>query len=358
MIMYLHDDPNINQASGPFFTHEYLTYFSTTPIEQIMKLKPIQVLENPKFNDYIEGPNHVDIYKENAKRIRDLDIQTANDCLIRYSDFSFKPLLDEKIEPWKILILYCTEPDMHLDCDLNLHPSQKLTKGSHGYRHMQFKILGKKFGITDQCLDYYKNASIRAKQQGNEYWAWRFLSRATHYCADLGHPFHVKVAPTAVLIKSLFNLKKYFKIFAAAHNGHEVYTQNRFRMGFIPFKEALINGSLEGFNSKNLFKKELCSYSKNAEKMLTSTYKTIINGYGNEFIDIYNVVHQNKEMDSSKSTILAESQAAKLIFKDPNSEILNTLDTITTKLLFRVGKMIGLLYRDIIPSLVEEKNKE
>jgi hypothetical protein len=348
---YLHDDPELGDPFGPYFTHEYLVYFSVIGIEQIMNLEKVKVQPNPKFGDYLEGPNHTDIYKEVFQRKRAINPEDANDPCTRNSDFSIEVPQELTIKPWKILVLYTTEPDMHLDCDLDLHPSQKLTKGSHGYRHMQFKILGKKFGITDQCMRYFYNSALKAYKLGNPYWGYRFLARSIHYLADLGHPFHVKIAPPFELIKILTNKKRAFKIFAAAHNGHEVYTQKRFHQGFLPFKEALMRGSRQGFQSTENFHRKLKSYRKHAEKSIHELYKLLVFGFGDTLIDAYNIVDKYKDLDSSKSTAMAEKQACSVIFADPDNPILKELDRITETLVENVGFMYGLIFRDFLQEI-------
>ena len=85
-----------------------------------------------------------------------------------------------------------------------------------------------------------------AFNSGNDYWGWRYLSRATHYLADLGNPFHVRAAPSWFLIKNLFASKKIFQIVSTAHQGYEIYVERRFREGFPAFKQALLQGAREG----------------------------------------------------------------------------------------------------------------
>lgn len=343
---YLHDDPELGEPFGPYFNHEYLTYFSVIANDELKKLKPVAVKPNPNFGDFVEGPKHIDLYKEDYKLVRKVNSKEAVDPCIRNSDFSETVPVNKEIEPWKIIVLYTTEPDMHIDCDLELNPMQKLTKGSHGFRHMQFKIGWKTIGIPDQCFSYYFNSAVKAYKMGNEYWGYRFLSRAIHYVADLGHPFHIKVAPGWDLFKSLFNFKKAFKIFAAAHSGHEVYTQMRFRSSFLPFKEELMKGSKEGFASTEKFQKQMKKYRKHADKQLNRLYKLLIRGFGQKLIGAYDVVDKYKDLDSSKTTSMAENEAASVIFADPDNPILLEMDQITNKLVYNVGYMYGMVFRD------------
>lgn len=358
---YLHDDPRVSPAWGPFFTHEYITYYATQPHDWLVALPPVSVLPNPAFTDWAIGPDHVDYYKEGATAVRDLPALQTFDCTTRNGDYETTPP-DETIAPWQVLFLYATEPDMDLDCGLDLAPVQKLTKGSHGLRHMQFSLFGKTIGMAEESFHYHVKAARRAAERGNRYWAWRFLSRATHYLADLGHPFHSKVIPYRKLFRYLFSPKKLFRVLAATHNSHEVYTQARFREGFAPFKKALEEGSRAGFEegvaasaqigshnegdgSGGLLRAALLPYRKKAAKQLTPIFNAQLEHFGKPLLDAYEVIEQvDADMDSSKSTMLAERHAHEVVFADPANPVLAILDEITTRVLRDVGRALGLLF--------------
>jgi hypothetical protein len=201
---YLHDDPRLPSAWGPWFSHEYINYFSAQALESFIALAPVSVKPNPYPNkvDWPLGPKHVDLYKETYSPVRNLDPMMSFHYEIRNGEYSADPPLDKTIEPWKIVVIYSTEPDLHLDCDLNLHKYQKLTGGSHGWRHMQFRLSGMKFGIGQESFRHHANLAEKAFSSDNEYWGWRYLSRCAHYLADLGNPFHVKSAPALLLIRN------------------------------------------------------------------------------------------------------------------------------------------------------------
>jgi hypothetical protein len=344
--MYLHTDERLSGAWAPWFTHEYLLYPVITHLKWLMELPSIEIKSNPDFCDWEIGPNHQDIYKENAIQTRTLNTMEIADCALRNADYSLTVPTEVRIAPWIILLLYSTEPDLLLDCDLNLHWSQKLTKGSHGYRHMQFRLFGKTFGASQRSFQYYWRAFQKSVDLGNIYWAWRFLSRASHYLADLGHPYHVKVIPYRYLLKNLRHPKKMLHTLAAMHNSHEVYVQYRFRQGFTPFNDALQQGLMRASinNSSFILWRELKKYRKRSENRLSSLF-LIQEQFGSELFTAYDLIHDHPDMDLSKSTLLAEQAAQEIMFRPENSGLLEQLDEITIACLEDVGFMLGLLFR-------------
>ena len=347
----LHEDPRLEDAWGPYYTHEYLTYYATLPHRWMYDLESVNLQPNPNYGDWQIGPKHIDYYKKSATFEKKLIPDECFDCEIRNGTCSPTPNLNQKIEPWKIMFLYCTEPDLHLDCDLDLHWSQKLTKGSHGYRHMEFSVFGKKFGCTNHCFQYYLSAAKRAKSDKNNYWYWRFNSRASHYLADLGHPFHTKTVPYSKLLKYFGKPKKMMKVLSALHSGHEVFTQKRLRDGYLPFKEAIISGSKDGFDSnKNLSSKEIEYYRKKSARRLTPMFNAMLKHFGEEFANVYDtdsIPSELKALDFSKQTTYLENQAQHYLFSDPFNPGLNILEQLTEKALYDVGFMFGLLFKHI-----------
>ena len=346
---YLHDDPSIPRTFLPCFTHEYLTYFSVLP-SPIMNRPEVKVQPNPRFGDWEVGPKHEDVYIEGGVKKRELDPFETFDCMEKNGDFPRDPP-DATVAPWSILLYYCTEPDRNLDCDLNLHWTQKLTKGSHALRHMQFSYLGLPIGQLVKTFWYHVDAAGRAGKKGNEYWKWRFLARALHYLQDLGHPFHAKVAPTKEMLFGFFK-KGFFKRLSAAHNSYEVYTQYKFRQEDRRFKEALIQGSKEGLQSDIGFKKALKSYKKHAMNQLSPIYNTLLDTFGDELVAIYDVMDQYKDEDPAKQTLMAESNTQALIFKDEDHPALEYLEEITTSLIERVGFITGLFLQHYLNNRV------
>ena len=213
-----------------------------------MTLPPVSVKPNPDFNNknWPIGPKHIDLYKESYREHRQLSPLWSFDYEERNGEFGLDPPENKTIEPWKMLVIYSTEPDLYPDCDLNLHKNQKITGGSHGWRHMQFQALGTKFGIATESFRVHINLAGMAFENGNDYWGWRYLSRCAHYLADLGNPFHVKAVTVWFLIKKLFSSNKLFKIVSAVHQSYEVYVERRFREGFPPSNRPCCKAPVKG----------------------------------------------------------------------------------------------------------------
>jgi len=346
----LHDDPRFSSLQSPWFTHEYITYFSCLPL-WIMKLAPIKIQANPNFQDWEVGPNHHDLFRENPIKSNNrhpIALEDGIACDQRNGEFSHTPPDSISIEPWKILTLYSTEPDWDLDVDLDLHWKQKLTKGSHGYRHMQYNLFGFQFGKTLDTFMYHFYAAQRAWTLQNPYWTWRFLSRGTHYLADLGAPFHVKVFPYREFPRILISGKKAFQIAASMHNSHEVFTQHRFRTHFEPFKITLIQGASAGsqlpIQNEGEFIKYITTYRKQASKLLSPMYYTLWNAFGKDILEVLQVDHEST-VDSSKQLAATEIEVRKILFADLSHPALKTLDTLTSQALFECGKSIGIMLR-------------
>jgi hypothetical protein len=343
---YLHDDPRLPLAWAPWFSHEYITYFSVQAIDGLMTLPQVQVKPNPNFNNknWPIGPKHIDLYKESYREYRKLSPLWSFAYGERNGEYSIEPPEHKTIEPWKILVIYSTEPDLHPDCDLYLHKNQKITGGSHGWRHMQFRALGIKFGIATESVRLHMDLARMAFQSGNDYWGWRYLSRCTHYLADLGNPFHVHAVPLWFLIKNLFSSKKLFQIVSAAHQGYEVYVERRFREGFPAFKKALLQGAREGQTACRDVNVEINSYTHQAEKRLKPIFNFFLDQFGQELIDAFRQMDQNSHLDAAAQTNMCSKDAAKVIFRDPNLPALDFLDRITVEILFDAGRMLGALF--------------
>jgi len=348
---YLHDDPNLPMAWAPWFSHEYITYFSVQAIDRLINLPPVSVKPNPYISDrnWPIGPKHIDLYKESYREFRRLDPLWSFSYEQRNAEYSLEPPAHKTIEPWKILVIYSTEPDLYPDYNLDIHKNQKITGGSHGWRHMQFRLLGRKFGIAPESFRVHMNLAKAAFESGNDYWGWRYLSRSSHYLADLGHPFHVKVLPGSFLIKKLFSSYELFKIVSALHQGYEVYVERRFREGFPAFKQALLQGAREGQGTRLDVQKELRTYIKQAEKRHNSIFHFFLEQFGQELIDAFQQMDRDSDLDVATQTNRCSADATKVIFKKTNLGKLNFLDRITAEILFDVGQMLGILFGRIFP---------
>jgi hypothetical protein len=342
---YLHDDVRLPLAWAPWFSHEYITYFSVQAIDWLMSLPPVPVKPNPNFNNnnWPIGPKHIDLYKESYKEYRQLSPLWSFAYGERNGKYSTEPPENKTIEPWKILVIYSTEPDLHPDHDLYLHKNQKITGGSHGWRHMQFRALGRKFGVATESVRVHIDLASMAFRSGNDYWGWRYLSRATHYLADLGNPFHVQAVPSWFLMKNLFASKKLFQIISAAHQGYEIYVERRFREGVPAFKNALLQGALEGQSTCHDVTSELNSYTHQARKRLKPIFYFFLDQFGQELIDAFRQMDQSSPLDAADQINMCSKDAAKIIFRNPHLPALDFLDRITAEILFDVGRMLGTL---------------
>jgi hypothetical protein len=311
-----------------------------------MILPQVQVKQNPHISNknWPIGPKHVDLYKENYREVWQLDPLWSFSYAERNGEFGLEPPLDITIEPWKVLVIYSTEPDLHPDCDLDLHKNQKITGGSHGWRHMQFRLLGMKFGIAPESFQMHMNLANAAFEQGNDYWGWRYLSRCAHYLADLGHPFHVKALPGSFLIKKLFSSHELFKIVSAVHQSYEVYVERRFREGFPVFKQALLRGACEGQGAGLDVQAELRAYIKQAEKRHNPIFHFFLDQFGQDLIDAFQKMDPKSDLDAATQTNRCSADAARVIFKEANLPALAFLDRITAEVLFDVGRMLGALF--------------
>lgn len=341
----LHDDPRLPLAWAPWFSHEYITYFSAQAIDKIMILPPVQVKPKPDSNsrEWPVGPKHIDLYKESYREYRKLPLISSFAYSERNAEYSVEPPENKTIEPWKILVIYSTEPDLNPDCDLHLHKNQKITGGSHGWRHMQFRVLGKKFGTATGSVSTHIDLARTAFQSHNDYWGWRYLSRCTHYLADLGNPFHVYAVPTWFLIKNALSSQKLFQILSAMHQSYEIFVERRFREEFPDFKEALWQGAREGQTARRDVNAEINSYRHQAAKRMKPLFNFFLEEFGSELIDVFGQVNRNTHLDAAARLNMCSKDAVKVIFKDSHLPALNFLDRRTVDIFFDVGRMLGTL---------------
>ncbi len=342
---YLHDDPRMPSAWAPWFSHEYITYFVVQALDNLMGLPPVPVQPKPDVEKdcWPVGPKHIDCYKESYREDRNLPLLSSYSYAERNAQYSVEPPVEKTIEPWKILVIYTTEPDLNPDCDLYLHRYQKITGGSHGWRHMQFRVLGKKFGIAAESFRVHLDLAQKAFENNNDYWGWRYLSRCTHYLADLGNPFHVYAVPPLFLVRNLFSSNKLFQVLSAVHQGYEIYAERRFREGFPPFKEALLKGANIGQNERRDVLGDIKAYRHRAATQMKSIFYFFLDEFGQELINAFQKMDPDSHLDAATQTNMCSKDASKVIFKDIHLSSLSFLDAITIEILVDVGRMLGLL---------------
>lgn len=345
---YLNEEPRIPEELGPWYNHEFINYYVAQAQDWLMDLPKVDIQANPDFGDWPVGPEHVDQYLTSFSPNEDFDETNTQQSAFKYSIYAQEPF-DGKVEPWKIFVLYSIEPDWELDCGVNLHWMQKLTGGSHALRHMRFKLFGLPIGDAKKSLYYYIDAAKRAEARGNLYWKWRFATRASHYAADLGHPFHVNLAPFKDMFKLFTGFKEFLKFLSATHTGHEAYVLERFRENFEPFKIALQEGARSASSYAFNFDDALDPYRKKCSRMMSPIHELLIDNFGDDLMNAYDVVNdpQYANLDLSKRTSIARTGVVALLFKDPESEALKELDKLTAELLFNVGRMLVLLLQKV-----------
>ncbi|MEW6264769.1 MAG: hypothetical protein AB1641_16980 [Thermodesulfobacteriota bacterium] len=348
---FLHDDPRLSAAWGPWFAHEYLNYFTALATPWLADLPPVPVrpcpgLETLGLNGWPLGPEHRDIYKEEYRLVRQVEGDEAYDYSYRNGEYATRVPEGTTIPPWQILVLYATEPDLMLDCDLELHWTQRFTGGSHGLRHMQFRAWGLNIGRAARSLHLHRQAARRAFELGYEYWGWRYLSRATHYLADLGHPFHVKVAPWTELVSFPWAAHRLFRRFSAIHQAYEMYAETRFRDGFVPFQEALVRGAQAGGDPDGpSLDAELRDYMARTAGSLDYIYRFLKNNFGPALEAVFTRMDEHPELDTAKQTMLCSADTVRVLFR-PGGPDLAPLDQVTANILTEVGRMLGRLYAE------------
>ncbi|MRR16432.1 MAG: hypothetical protein EG826_08255 [Deltaproteobacteria bacterium] len=342
----LHTDPNLASAWAPWFAHEYITYYTVGVIEELMALAPVPVTANPRYggSQWPIGPRHVDIYKESYQERRQLDPFTAFDHKKRNGDFAHVVMPGKAIEPWKLLVLYSTEPDYYVDEDLLLHKNQKMAGGSRGWRHMHFRMLGSTYGIAPQSFRVHKDLAALAFENGNPYWGWRYLTRAGHYLADLGAPFHVKVMPGFFLLSNLLNRSKIFRTASTLHQSYEIYVERRFREGLDAFGLALQKGAREGRASGLPIAGQLPGYIERARKRHNALFYYLYDQFGAELMDAFWQTNESHQIDAAVQNNKCFADAAGVIFSEANRARLDFLDRVTILQLTDVGRMLGGLF--------------
>jgi hypothetical protein len=197
--------------------------------------------------------------------------------------------------------------------------------------------------MAPESFRFHMNLARSAFETGNDYWGWRYLSRCTHYLADLGNPFHVKAAPAWVLIKNLFSFQNLLHVVSSAHQGYEVYVEQRFREGFPAFKQALLHGAHKGLVSGCDVTSELNDYILGAQNRLNLIFDFFLNQFGQELIDVFRHMDTNSHMDAAAQTKMCSADAGRVIFNESHLPALAFLDEITVRILYDVGKMLGML---------------
>ena len=316
-----------------------------------MALPKVAVKANPRYGNKLwpVGSKHIDIFKESYQEVRHQDPFSSFDCKKRNGDFAQKPPAGKTIEPWKALVIYSTEPNQYMDYDLILHKNQKITGGSHGWRHMYFTLFGTTYGSAVQSFRVHRDLARLAFENGHDYWGWRYLSRCIHYLTDLGQPFHVKAFPGSFMIKKVFSRHELFKTVSAIHQSYEVYVERRFRAGFSPFSEALMQGARESLKTALSPDALLNDYIKMARMKHDPIFYHFIDQFGPELLKVFSNADQNMQLDPAVQTRHCSGDAARIIFKESNLSKLDDLDGVTVEILAGVGRLLSALLKEFLP---------
>lgn len=256
------------------------------------------------------------IYNTRKLRLYDYigeDYVPESDRDIFKAVFYNAPPKDNKVPAWQILVVYSYEPDLGMDDDLNLNAAQKFTGGSHGWRHMEYRIGPLRFGEGSKSVLYFTKLSKIAKSLNDEYWYLRFMARAIHYFEDLGVPFHNLPAPLNEVIKVITNFDKYAEKFALYHFTYEHYVGYRLWNRYPRFVKAIEKAKPVKITNLKKSIEELMRYSrgkidevyKEVEKMLTvsSRYKT--RSLAEIFVEEYIQSGKTERLDKITEEILS-----------------------------------------------------
>jgi hypothetical protein len=308
----------------------------------LLELDDVLPTTPPPDDAWPVGPNHRDLYIEGAGRAVDVDLRTT-DCAARTVNYLAEPS-DQPVAPWQVLVLYSTEPDSELDMGLDLSRLQSFTKGSHGFRHMEFRLLGFKIGMLRETFMHHVAAAEHAFKIGNAYWGWRYLSRATHYLADIGHPFHVRVFPRKISPLIAMRPKRLLALLSSLHNAHEVFTEEMFRRESASLRDALLEGSARvSLEPATPFRRDVDAYYRDSERKATALFDLMRKTFGPGLTRIYDGMDEHGDLDLAKRTQFVEEAARSFIFQDPPRQGLTDLEAFTASLLGRVGQELGRL---------------
>jgi hypothetical protein len=134
------------------------------------------------------------------------------------------------------------------------------------------------------------------------------------------------------------------QMLSAIHTGYEVYSEQRFRRGFVPFGDALITGAREGRASGDDVFTELDGYIRRARRRLNPIFRLLVRKFGPGLIDAYSSVDPGRGADAAARTRACSADAGRVFFREPDIRSLAYLDAVTTEILEDVGRMLGMLF--------------
>lgn len=182
---------------------------------------------------------------------KDIDTEPYNpDFKIIYKEGN----IGEKTTALEILSIYSDEPDWDMDDNLKLSPFQKLTGGSSGWRHQYFITLFGLIRLGDgpKRAQYFYDLAIKAFENNDPYWGFRFFARALHHVEDLTQPLHSFPLPYSIVLKNIFDINGLIKIGENQHYSFEDYQEVQIDMLREDYLE--IFKSYEFFEIKSIYR--------------------------------------------------------------------------------------------------------
>ena len=255
----------------------------------------------------------------NTSKLRLYDYIGSEDYIPEPDRSIFKPVFynappkDGKIPAWQILVVYSYEPDLGMDSNLHLTSKQKFTGGSHGWRHMEYRIGPMRFGEGSKSVLYFTKLSKIAENLDDEYWRLRFMARAIHYFEDLGVPFHNLPAPLDEILKVITDFDKYAEKFTLYHFTYEYYVGYRLWNRYPMFVNAIENATPMKITNLKRSIEDLMSYSRGKIREVYEEVGNILTTKSNYktrelsalFIEEYAQSGKTKKIDKITSQILA-----------------------------------------------------
>jgi len=217
--------------------HDALTYYIISTMPDIAN---IRVPITPYTYEDIDSRGY-NMEKANFNDYLGQEYNPWEDDDLFMPVFQNQKPVDNTAPLWQILSVYSYEPDLGMDQDLDLNSMQKLTGGSQGWRHMEYRLLFIRLGEVSKSVEYFSELSTKVWDMNDPYWAYRFMARAIHYLEDIGMPYHTFPAPTCELFKLIFNFDKWYVAFTHYHYAYDFYGGYRLWTGYEPLVEAIKN---------------------------------------------------------------------------------------------------------------------
>lgn len=294
----------------PWTAHDALTYYV---VSSYLSRLPYEVEITPYIYKAFEKSREYNTSKLKLYDYTGENYVPEEDMSIFKAVFYNSLPKDSKVPAWQILVVYSYEPDLGMDSNLYLTSKQKFTGGSHGWRHMEYRLGPLKFGEASKSVLYFTKLSKIAKSMDDKYWHLRFMARAIHYFEDLGVPFHNLPAPLNEVLKSITDFDKYAEKFTLYHFAYEYYVGYRLWNRYPLFVNAIVNANPVKITDLKKSINNLMNYSRQkidevyeeVEKMLSTKSKYKTRELSSIFIEEYAQSGQTGKIDQLTAEILS-----------------------------------------------------